>query len=266
MTPSGTDAADAAADADRKLTLHDRLKTAGVLVAMGFIILGATCGACAAEITPKASAIIAPHAAKAEGRTAPAQWAAAVLIEKSCSDGTAHFGTGVIIGKDTILTAAHVVAEDWDEYTINAAETGYDVRRVHCPDRKIRIAEIDGTIRDAKLIGESETADVARLQIDGFFKDDPAVIGRKPGLGETVCVVALIPEAWRRCGTVQWSTDDQIRFDIVSEHGNSGSAVYDSAGRLVGVLDHQHPGEGGQIVGGDGAALWPIRWIALVEY
>ncbi len=187
------------------------------------------------------------------GRTVEAEWAAAVVVKTSCSDGSGMWGTGVIVSKNIVLTARHVVAES--AYYGKDEISGEDLWR-HCPGRKVMIAEVDGKIHNVTVEGESYEHDVARLRSEDDFEDAPAILGPKPSMGETVCAVALVPHPWRRCGTIQFPKNaDALRFDFRSEHGNSGSGIYDSAGRLVGILTLQERGEDAQIVGGDGTDL-----------
>lgn len=161
-----------------------------------------------------------------EGRTISGQWDATVAISAQCGDGLHWYtGSGVIVSDDVVLTARHVVA---DHYQDNGAW-------VNCPNLQITVREIDGTMHDATVEAEA-SSDIARLRIVEKFTDPPAVLGPRPLLGENVCMVALRPEPWRRCGETQPTTDSLIRVNFQVVHGNSGAGVYDTDGRLIGII------------------------------
>ena len=200
------------------------------------------------------------------GRTVGKQWDSAVAIQVSCLAGPTFGGSGVIIDDTHVLTAYHVVQENWDANRRKRDADGNHIKEdwQHCNDQTIIIHEVDGSEHEVYVEKQSSSWDIAslRLKTPGVkFSDKPPVFGPSPLLGEAVCVVSLLPDRWRRCGSAQPPNTGMIRADVTVEHGNSGSPVYDSAGRLVGIVTIQFKGEADQIMGMEAVALDSVPWI-----
>ena len=135
-------------------------------------------------------------------------------------------GSGVIVTKDGyILTNNHVVD--------NADE--------------VKVGLQDGREFTAKVIGRDPKSDVAVIKIDA--KDLPAVpladsekvevgdvvlaIGNPFGIGQTV--TTGIVSATGRSGAVGLDYEDFIQTDAAINPGNSGRALVDTEGRLIGI-------------------------------
>lgn len=164
-----------------------------------------------------------------------------------CADGDYSGGTGVRVGGNTILTAAHVVS---------------------CVPMIIMVATLDGHASMATVDGRM-TADVARLSAPYLDPVAPARIGTH-ALGDRLCILSALPEFGRRCGD-SWpdfkdSVVGAIHIDAVAEHGNSGGGVWNERGELVGILVHlrycQGTDENGQICTGAATSLIERLWIA----
>lgn len=148
-------------------------------------------------------------------------------------------GSGVLIDGDTIYTAYHVVECEQAEF-------------------KIAVKFSDGSIDYATLVEGSALVDLAEIRLAKFRTGvTPPVIGPKPRLGDTVCLVVKVPDSARKCGEVQPYGDypGNLEHTAITEHGNSGGGVYDSAGRLVAIVTHLRLCETGQICGGRASTL-----------
>jgi len=125
-------------------------------------------------------------------------------------------GSGVIISPSRVLTAEHVV---------------------QC--KGIEIIDSDGK-RPAKVISRTSITDMAVLEITkGPMLRAPHVRrGVAPEVGDTVCVHSTLPmERWR-CHMVERrgrNLGSDMIVDMPIEPGNSGGAVYNMDGDLVGL-------------------------------
>lgn len=132
-------------------------------------------------------------------------------------------GTGVIIDKNHVLTAAHVV---------------------RCPIiAEVRVSTQNGHHYHMVVQRSDESADLALLEmssLDTFAHAlPPAVFGPQPAVGDTVCTAVAWPRFEHHCGTIS-SVTDTAKNDtfmlLPVEHGNSGGGVYDMQGRVVGIV------------------------------
>lgn len=154
-----------------------------------------------------------------------------VLIEVSVNSGSGGFtpharGSGVVIDalRGLILTNAHVVADG----------------------TKFRVQILDGRWLDAELVGSDTATDIALLRAKGprlpeiKVTDSDAVrvgdlvfaVGYPLGLDQTL-TIGVISGLGRSSGGA--SLNDFIQTDAAINSGNSGGALLDSQGRLVGI-------------------------------
>lgn len=200
--------------------------TAAYAVLLLAVVAVAThCGAClsAGVVTRPAAALAA------------VQSSAAVSIAATCPDGTVR-GSGALIDHGRAVTAYHVVDG--------------------CDEPLLAVHTADGRTLIGRRGFYLEKADVAEVLILGGypFPAAPALRARVPEVGDVVCVVTGYPARARLCSGVTSSDGFEIRFASRTEHGNSGSAIYDAAGHLVGVLTQmtlEQPG-------GVGTLLWRL--------
>lgn len=149
-------------------------------------------------------------------------------------------GSGVVISSDGLmLTNAHVVAA--------VDETGNPI-----PNPVITVKMFDGTVRSAKVLGSSPDYDVALLQLDDTsdltplpladasqFRvgDQVVAIGNALDLGDMPTVTTGIISALDR--TLQTTDTTTLRgliqTDAAINHGNSGGALVNTRGELVGI-------------------------------
>lgn len=131
---------------------------------------------------------------------------------------------------------------------INADE-GYILTNHHVVDNadKIKVSLNDGRSFEAKMIGSDPQSDVALLQIEGedlvevkkANSDDLRVgdftvaIGYPFGLGQTV--TSGIVSALGRSGLNNQNLEDFIQTDAAINSGNSGGALVNLKGELIGI-------------------------------
>jgi putative serine protease PepD len=149
-------------------------------------------------------------------------------------------GSGVVISTDGLMvTNAHVVE-------------AVDSSGNPLTDMVITVKMADGTVRSARVLGSSTAYDVALLQLDDtknlhpltladatkFQVGDRVVaIGNALDLGDSPTVTTGIISALDR--TLQENPTVTLRgliqTDAAINHGNSGGALVNSAGELVGI-------------------------------
>ena len=148
-------------------------------------------------------------------------------------------GSGVIVQADgTILTNHHVV-------------DGAEQIKVELPNHRIF---------DAKVVGSDTPSDLAVLKVDA--KDLPVLslgdsdkvrvgdialaIGNPLGIGQTV-TAGIISAKSRYTGLSDGSFEDFLQTDAPINQGNSGGALIDSTGELIGINSQILSTSGGNI-------------------
>jgi len=148
-------------------------------------------------------------------------------------------GSGVIVRQDgTILTNHHVV-------------DGAEQIKVELPNHRIF---------DAKVVGSDPPSDLAVLKVDA--KDLPVLslgdsdkvrvgdialaIGNPLGIGQTV-TAGIISAKSRYTGLSDGSFEDFLQTDAPINQGNSGGALIDSTGELIGINSQILSTSGGNI-------------------
>jgi serine protease DegQ len=152
-------------------------------------------------------------------------------------------GSGVIVSTDGyVLTNNHVIARSTD----------------------IQVLLYDGRIATARLVGGDEDTDLAVLKIEANdlpsmkLDEAPAVnvgdvvlaIGNPIGLGKTV-TMGIASAIDRQLD--QWAYEDFIQTDAAINSGNSGGALVNARGELVGINTANVPQR--QIAEGIGFAI-----------
>ena len=207
----------------------------------------------------KSAAVSAAQSAPTGGMT-PAQ-----IYAKACSEvvgvttpvtytnffghnsSSAVTGSGFIIRDDGyILTNYHVI-----EY---AAEYGYD----------ITVMLHDGSKYTAEIVGTEEYNDIAVLKInaDGFMSadlgdsealsvgDDVFAVGNPLGELDFSMSTGHVSALDRRVITEENGDEiNMFQVDAAVNEGNSGGPVYDSAGRVVGVVTAKYSSAGVEGIG-----------------
>lgn len=153
--------------------------------------------------------------------------------------GQGGLGSGVIVHSDGyILTNHHVIG-------------GADKVRVELKDRRVF---------DATIVGSDEPSDLAVLKIEATelpvvsFGDSELVnvgdivlaLGNPMGVGQTV-TMGIISAKGRATGLGDGSFEDFLQTDAPINSGNSGGALVNTRGELVGINSQILSSSGGNI-------------------
>lgn len=180
------------------------------------------------------------------------QGSVAIKILNTCLGPNGLFyrsgGSGASISAKYALTAQHVID----------CPSGVQALIVERADGQQLVAEVDL---------ESKNSDLARIKlVEGEFKSWITAIAQPPGVDDVVCFESALPGRSRKCGWVEKLTDRpnaDIRHSAISEPGNSGSAMYNEEGALVGVVTMLYycpnllPTK--QVCGGLASSIWKHR-------
>jgi len=136
-------------------------------------------------------------------------------------------GSGVIVTKDGyILTNNHVVdsadtvkVELPDRRTFNAKVVGTD------PATDLAVVKIDAANLPTLVVGDSDAVKVGDVVL---------AVGNPLGVGETV-TSGIISAKGRQTPTGDDGYQDFLQTDAAINHGNSGGALVNVAGELVGI-------------------------------
>lgn len=163
----------------------------------------------------------------------PSHWDRTVSVYVSCLGKKRYYsGSGVIANNNVVYTAEHLVRH------LNECDPK------HPPAMMVRWH--DG-FYPASILWSDGMMDVAILISQGPWDFKPLQYAW-PKKGEMVCMYNAEPKRRRSCGRVQriypgygYCPDESkncydVDTNLSSIPGNSGSAVYDYEGRLVGLL------------------------------
>jgi S1-C subfamily serine protease len=160
-------------------------------------------------------------------------------------------GSGVIVSQDGYILTNHHVAGEADD---------------------IRVELTDGRSFKAKLVGSDAPSDLAVLKIEATglhtlalgnsdavrVGDVVLAVGNPLGLGETV-TAGIISAKGRSTGLSDGSYEDFLQTDAPINQGNSGGALVNRSGELIGINSQILSPSGGNI--GIGFAI-PRTWRA----
>lgn len=172
-----------------------------------------------------------------------------VKIVTTC-DGSNSTGSGVLVDGDVVITANHVVGcrllPDLD-------------LPIFVPADKIVVIS-DGVSVEGVVERTVVLRDLARVRLSRSSKwSRPQRIGAPPRIGDRVCEVAAHPRGTYRCGEAQESEPGHLRVSFLVEPGNSGSAIYNASGEIVGIITDRYLCPAGSGCGGRGTLLAPHR-------
>jgi Do/DeqQ family serine protease len=147
-------------------------------------------------------------------------------------------GSGVIVSTDGYILTNHHVIDGAQEIEVELREQ---------------------TSVEAKLIGSDPPSDLAVLKIEqaalsalALADSDKVQVGDvvlaigNPGIGQTV-TMAIISAKGRQTGLSNGSFEDFLQTDAPINRGNSGGALVDSSGNLVGINSQILSASGGSI-------------------
>ena len=151
-------------------------------------------------------------------------------------------GSGVIVSTDGyVLTNHHVIDGAQD----------------------IKVDLNDGRTFDAKLIGSDPPSDLALLKVEASgltfmtpgdsdkvrVGDVALAIGNPLGIGQTVTLGIISAKGRSTGGTGSGSFEDFLQTDAPINRGNSGGALINTIGELIGINSQIVPGAGGGNIG-----------------
>src|SRR5207244_7675066 len=136
-------------------------------------------------------------------------------------------GSGVIVQRDgTILTNYHVI--DGAEQ-IQVELTNYRVFKAKVvgssPPSDLAVLKIDAKDLDALSLGDSDRVRVGDVAL---------AIGNPLGIGQTV-TAGIISAKGRATGLSDGSFEDFLQTDAAINQGNSGGALINANGELIGI-------------------------------
>jgi Do/DeqQ family serine protease len=148
-------------------------------------------------------------------------------------------GSGVVVSPDGYILTNHHVVEGSQEITVELT---------------------DNRVFNAKLIGSDQPSDLAVLKIDAAnlpvlalgdsdrvqVGDVVLAVGNPLGIGQTV-TSGIISAKGRQTGLSDGSFEDFIQTDAAINRGNSGGALVNTSGELVGINSQILSPSGGSI-------------------
>lgn len=162
---------------------------------------------------------------------------ASVAINVVCHAGaesefpyTFSSGSGVLVGKDKVITARHVIdCTDEEDTSVSPMPVAIEVRNRYGKSVSAVISKHADNDADATLLSlmESIETNYTVTYSEGL-----------PKIGEKLCIstgYSPVGPGVYKCGYAAFYYDEQIVMEIHIVPGNSGSAVYNEAGRYVGI-------------------------------
>src|SRR5919202_3844942 len=148
-------------------------------------------------------------------------------------------GSGVIVSPDGYILTNHHVVEGAQQITVELT---------------------DGRVFNAKLIGSDQPSDLAVLKIDASslpvlplgdsdraqVGDVVLAVGNPLGIGKTV-TSGIISAKGRTTGLSDGSFEDFLQTDAAINQGNSGGALVNTRGELIGINSQILSPSGGNI-------------------
>ena len=138
-------------------------------------------------------------------------------------------GSGVIISTDGFIITNNHVVEEADELKVLLNDEREFIAKVIGTDPKTDVAVIK---IEAENLPAATLADSARLRVG----DVVFAIGNPLGVGQTV-TMGIVSATGRKVGILDevGGYEDFIQTDAAINQGNSGGALIDARGRLVGI-------------------------------
>jgi serine protease Do len=150
-------------------------------------------------------------------------------------------GSGVVVGDDGLVVTNHHVIKDADQITVVLSDrTEYEAELVLSDERTdlafLKLKDLAGRSLPSLSLGDSDALEVGDLVL---------AIGNPFGVGQTVTMGIVSAIARTAVGISDY--DFFIQTDAAVNPGNSGGALIDMKGRLVGINTAIYSRTGGSL-------------------
>lgn len=148
-------------------------------------------------------------------------------------------GSGVIVRPDGYVLTKHHVIDGADEISVELSNRrSYPAKVIGSdPPSDLAVLKIDSSSLPALTFGNSEQVQVGDVVL---------ALGNPLGIGQTV-TSGIISAKRRSTGLSDGSFEDFLQTDAAINHGNSGGALVDTNGQLVGINSQILSATGGNI-------------------
>lgn len=136
-------------------------------------------------------------------------------------------GSGVIVGRDGYILTNHHVVDDAENISVDLQDKRTLKATLVGSDRPSDLAllKVDATDLQALPLGNSDDVRVGDVVL---------ALGNPLGIGQTV-TMGIISAKGRSTGVGDGSYEDFLQTDAPINHGNSGGALVNTRGELVGI-------------------------------
>lgn len=148
-------------------------------------------------------------------------------------------GSGVIVSPDGIILTNHHVIDGAEEIKVVLNDRrGFDARVVGSdPPSDLAVLKIEATGLPTLSFGDSEKVQIGDVVL---------AVGNPLGIGQTV-TAGIISAKGRSTGLSDGSFEDFLQTDAPINQGNSGGALINTAGELIGINSQILSPSGGNI-------------------
>jgi serine protease Do len=148
-------------------------------------------------------------------------------------------GSGVIVSPDGYILTNHHVVEGAQEITVELTDNRVFKAKLVGSDQPsdLAVLKIDASSLPVLALGDSDRAQVGDVVL---------AVGNPLGIGQTV-TSGIISAKGRTTGLGDGSFEDFIQTDAAINRGNSGGALVNTAGELVGINSQILSPSGGSI-------------------
>ena len=137
-------------------------------------------------------------------------------------------GSGVIVSVDGYILTNHHVVEGADELKVSLSDDREFIAKVIGTDPKTDVAVIK---IESETLPSVTLADSEKLRVG----DIVFAVGNPLGVGQTVTMGIVSAKGRNKVGILDGGYEDFIQTDAAINMGNSGGALVDAKGRLVGI-------------------------------
>lgn len=137
-------------------------------------------------------------------------------------------GSGVIVSADGYILTNHHVVEGADELKVSLSDDREFIAKVIGTDPKTDVAVIK---IESETLPSVTLADSEKLRVG----DIVFAVGNPLGVGQTVTMGIVSAKGRNKVGILDGGYEDFIQTDAAINMGNSGGALVDAKGRLVGI-------------------------------